>query len=281
MKKISLLIIIAFLIITGACKSSQTVEKKIGFLKNRAEDTLRQVDLFVFAVGINEYSNNLFPDLKYAANDAKNICNIFKAQEGKFFRKVNTILISDNADIKPTTENILSNLLFFDEVRPNDTVIFFAASHRIIIDGEFYLMTSDSQYNDNEGFVLESFININDVLSALDMPAYKIFIIDTNASEIANGGDFTVLRACKEDQKAIENNFYNGGLLTTSILEAFEKAETKNDVITLNDLLNYVVLRVEEMSNNQQTPLYNLASEAGDLIMGSKVNLKNIGINIP
>jgi len=280
MKKITSLIVIAFLIIIAGCLSTPPVVST-GEVIEKAEEKISQIDLYVFAIGINEYQNKFFPDLKYAANDAKNICNFFKAQEGIFFRKVNTKLFSDNENMKPTTENILDNLYFFDDVSPYDTVIFYIASHRIINDGEFYLMTSDSEYNEDEGFVLESFINFNQILNALNKPSHKIIIIDTNSPEITRE-DITFIKACKDNQQAIESNLVNGGLLTASLLEAFEKAETgNNNEITLKSLLNFVVNRVEELSDKKQTPVFNIASGADDLIIGSRINLKSIGINIP
>jgi len=283
MKRITLLIaavLLSVFTMATACKTTPPSDAA-KLVEEKVREKTGQIDLYVMAIGINGYSNNVFPNLKYAANDAQNICGVFKAQEGIFFRNVNTLLIADDGGISPTTDNIISNMEFFKDVRPNDTVILFVASHRIIIDDTFYIMSSDSKYNNDDGFILESFVNFNDILKALDMPAYKIIILDTNAPEIAKGGDITVLRACKEDEKAIETNRYDGGLLTTSILEAFEKAETELGVIKLSALSDYVVKRVGEMSENKQTPVFSAASGANELIMGFRLNLSDLGINIP
>jgi len=286
MKRIPFFPALAVLIIFSmimACKTTPPAEETLSAKTDETQpgtERTAPVDLYVLSIGINEYSTDLFPNLKYAVNDAKNICEIFKAQEGKVFRNVNTMLIADNEETKPTKDNILSNLDFFKNVRPNDAMIIFIASHRIILDDMLYIMSSDSGYFDDGLFKLETFVNMNEILMPLFMPAQKIIILDTSAPEIAIGRNFTVLRACKEDEQAIEKNIYDGGLLTTSILEAFEKVEAKSGAITLDDLFGYVVTRVAEMSDNKQTPVLNAATGAGELIMGLKLKLTDIGIDI-
>jgi len=232
-------------------------------------------DLYVMAIGINEYSNNYFPSLVFAANDAENICKLLSAQEGKVFRNVKTMLISDKGGVTPTRDNIRKNMDFFKDVRAIDTVILFAATHRIIVDNVFYLLPSDSQYKDGEGFVLSSCIKFDEIISALNVLGRKMIIIDTHSPNIS-GKDITVLSACKENEQAIESYLYGGGLFTTSIIEAFEKADSEYGLIKVSSLFDYVVNRVGEMSENKQTPVLTASSGAEEMIIGFKYGLDNL-----
>ena len=289
MKRTNLLIaavLFAVLTAMSACKTAQPpaeaqeeltgelqqIDATVGDIKQRTEEEIVQRgDLYVMAIGINEYSTDVFTNLKYAANDAQNICDIFNAQAGKVFRNVNTLLITDKEKITPTKENILKNMEFFKNARQIDTAVLFVASHRIVIDGVFYLMSSDSKYNKDDGFILSSFIKFDDILKQLNFKGNKILIIDTNSPEIAKGGDFTIIRACKENEQAIESSTYNGGLLTASILDAFANIDTEYGVITVNALFDYVVEKVGELSKNKQTPVLNAAAGAKDLIIGYRL----------
>jgi len=267
------ILFVIFIVITSCVSSPPSSDENNENAVTKVAEAVQkaweiQGDLYIMAVGINEYSSNVFSNLKYAANDAKTICDLFGAQAGKIFGSVKTLLIADKESITPTKENILSNLDFFKDAGEKDTAIIFIASHRIIIDNTFYIMSSDSQHNSDEGFILSSFININDILNKLDFNGNKILIIDTSAPEIAKDGNFTVIRACKENEQAIESSTYNGGLLTASIQDAFEKIETEYGLITIGALFDYAVKRVGEMSDRKQTPVLNAASNAKDIVIG-------------
>jgi len=95
-------------------------------------------DLWVLAVGINEYSadSQYFHNLNYGMSDAKNICDMFKAQEGRAFDNVHTLLIADTEAVKPTRDNILSKLSFLRNARANDTVIVYFALHSVMQDDD-------------------------------------------------------------------------------------------------------------------------------------------------
>ncbi|MDR2078954.1 MAG: WD40 repeat domain-containing protein [Treponema sp.] len=65
-------------------------------------------DLWVFAIGVNDYADNPnYEDLNYAVSDAEKIAGAFREQEGKRFNKVHTLVISDKGEEKPTREKIL------------------------------------------------------------------------------------------------------------------------------------------------------------------------------
>jgi len=229
-------------------------------------------NLWVYAVGINEYDNNqIFPNLLFAANDANSILEVLKTQEGQAFESVNTLLISDGSSLKPTRENILSNFEFLQEAGPDDTIILYFALHRLIRDDIFYLMPSDAKYDEWEGTDLSSIISFGDIVKSLDMPGNKIIILDTHypktAVDLTSGTDIIVLGAATGDEQARESKEAGGGFLTVSIIEAFTMAGD-NPELTLADIYDYVAKRVGDLSENKQNPVLNLPAGIDDIILG-------------
>jgi len=227
-------------------------------------------DLWVLAVGINEYpKNQVFASLKFGVSDAKKICDLFKAQEGKAFNKVNTLLIADTEAIRPVKNNILSNLSFFRNAKPNDTVILYFSSHSTLQDGNLYLLPSDFKSEKGEKIVVSSGINFNDIVQNFNTPGKKIIILDTHYSEtagrLAADKNIAVFGACKDDEQAYESLLYEGGFFTTSIVNGFKATDGK---ITLISLFHYVRNRVGEISRNRQNPVLVAPSGMGDVVLG-------------
>ena len=233
-------------------------------------------DLWVLAVGIDSFSENqAFQDLSFCVSDAKEITGLFKAQEGKAFNKVNTLLIADTEAIKPVKADILSNMSFFRNAKPNDTVIFYFASHSMLDEnGDLYLLASDSKTDANKKPVTDSMINFNDIAQSFNARGKKIIIFDTHFSETAikaaAGKNIAVFGACKDDEQAREGISFGGGLFTSSIVNAFKEGSFKDGKITLQTLFPLVADRVKKMSNGQQNPVLYIPSGMGDPALGKQ-----------
>lgn len=231
-----------------------------------------KTDLWLLAIGINEYSNNYFPNLFFAASDAQNINSAFKAQEGKAFKKVNTLLITDIDAIKPTKTNIFSNLEFLQDAQPEDTIIIFLASHRIMENNIYYLMPSDSVYREDTGLDFSSMIKFEDFIQELNMPGNKIIILDTQfpegASKMAAEKGIIILGACGESQQAIEHRLLGGGLLSLSVVEALNTNTGVSGSIRLKDIFAFVAARVKELSENKQDPVLHVPADAENMVLG-------------
>ncbi|MDR2700825.1 MAG: caspase family protein [Spirochaetaceae bacterium] len=235
-------------------------------------------DLWVFAIGINEYPNNqYYPSLHFCVSDAKNICELFVAQEGKAFNKVHTLLIADTETVKPAKNNILSNLTFLRNAKPTDTVILYFALHSMLDEtGAYYLLPSDIRYDDDGKPVPASMINFNDIVNSFDVklfdvPGNKIIILDTHYSEtaikLAAGKNIVIFGACKDNELAYESERY-GGHFTSSIVDAFREGSFTNGKVTLQALLPYVTDRVKRIPGNRQTPVLYVPKGAGDVVVG-------------
>ncbi|MCL2442428.1 MAG: caspase family protein [Treponema sp.] len=264
MKKVSIFIVFALVLLA--------VTANLSFAAGIREQ--KKGDLWVLAVGIDQYSDNqAFPNLAYAVSDAVNITALFKAQEGKAFERVNTLLVADTG-IAPTRNNILSSLAFFSNARPNDTVILYFALHSILdAEGNYYLIPSDyTTSNVDDLFYEESLINFNDILQSFDIPGNIIIILDTHFGEtavnMASGRNIAILGACKDNEHAYESVMTQGGFLTVSIIEAFTGENSINGDITLVSLFNFLTERVSQISQNRQTPVLLVPSAMQNLVIG-------------
>ena len=230
-------------------------------------------DLWVLAVGINDYSANsqIFPNLQFCVNDAQNICEVFKVQEGKAFNNVHTLLIADTETVKPTRSNILSNLSFLRNAGPNDTVIVYFALHSMTQDGVYYLLPSDFMHETGERFVPASMINFNDILNSFGGQGAKIIMLDTHYSEtairLASSRDVAILGACRDDEQARESSIY-GGFFTYSIVNAFNGGAGLDGKITLGSLFAYVFDRVRGISRDRQNPVLYIPPRMGNPVLG-------------
>jgi uncharacterized caspase-like protein len=228
-------------------------------------------DLWVLAIGVNDYSDNNLSDLKFCVSDAQNISNVFKAQEANTFGKVNTLVIADTEAVKPTRENILSSLAFLKNAKQDDTVILYFALHSIQQDGNYYLLPSDSLHESGDKFSISSMIDFNDIVRSLDGECSKIIILDTHYSETAikavTGRNIAILGACKDTEFALELALYRSGAFTLGIIEAFNENSGLDNRITLNSLSVYLTDRVTRLSRNRQNPVFYFPDKMGEIIL--------------
>jgi len=163
----------------GYSKSDAIVE-----VSSRASSQSLLPDLWILAVGVNEYNSPDLRDLKYAVNDAREMVSFFKAQEGKRFNKVNGLLISDETSIKPTAANVIDNLEFLSQASQNDVVILFLAGHgKKDARNNFFFCTSDTVINDNGVIQRSSAVPGSEIIDVKNLPGKKIVFIDSCHSE--------------------------------------------------------------------------------------------------
>ena len=219
-------------------------------------------DLYLLAIGINEYASNPDYNLRYAVSDSNRIIASFKAQEGKRFKEVKALSIFDNEAAK---KNILYNIKdFFKQAGRNDIVALFIASHGVTEDGVYYFLPSDTIFTEDENFDTKSAVSIVELIDALDIPGRKIIMLDTCHSggvdtnrlvHNLRNRSMVIFTAAQEDQLARENGLYSGGLFTTGITEGLGGKAAENGVVMINKLKEYVSERVMRISKNRQRPV--------------------------
>ncbi len=137
-------------------------------------------NLWIFAIGVNEYQDPKVPDLSYAAADAAGLVEAFRSQEGRLFKEVNALVISDDAELQPTFENILDHLDYLSRASHRDVVLLFIAGHGVNDSrGDFYFLPSDASIEKDGSVKRSRAISWRDLRAVLDLPAKKIVFADT------------------------------------------------------------------------------------------------------
>jgi hypothetical protein len=137
-------------------------------------------NLYILAIGVNQYTDNAIPGLKYAANDARGIITAFKTQEGKRYSRVNSRLVADGGDFEPTRDNIVDGMDFLKSAGPRDVVILFISGHGGTDDrGDYFFMPQNTSFTPSGTPQRSRIIPNSDLLDVLNLPAPKLVFIDS------------------------------------------------------------------------------------------------------
>ncbi|EDZ62550.1 WD-40 repeat protein containing caspase catalyti c domain [Sulfurimonas gotlandica GD1] len=227
-------------------------------------------NIYAVVVGINEYKNPSIA-LKYAVDDAKLFAKTIKQRTKHLYGEVDIrLLTSKDATSK---ENITKALKDMQNISPNDLFIFFVASHGMIEEARYHMITSNVGALSSRGIKKEA-INqetLRDLIA--NIPTTKKFIIldtcnsgklgktlevafltrgltETTAMKVLSRAvGSTIISASSSSQEALEG--YNGhGLLTYVLADGLNgKADADNDgYIKTLEIANFVEDRVPEIA---------------------------------
>jgi hypothetical protein len=234
-------------------------------------------NLWILSIGINRYDSPLLDNLDYAVNDAREIINVFKTQEGKLYRKVNSLLVADGAAVIPTRDNIVDKFAFLKQAGQRDVVMLFIAGHGVNdLDGNFYFMPSDAAFNDDGTIRISKAISYRDIQSVLDVPGQKLVFIDSCHSEGVSGrktrgadnnqlvralqdNSTVIFTASRGSEKSQESKDFKHGIFTYAIIQGMKGGADlfKKGQITMKELDAYVSEMVPKLTNGAQHPTTN------------------------
>ena len=240
-----------------ACYGINSIEIKSDKQKNK-----NKPDLWIYAIGINEYdslpktrpnNDTGLVDLVNAVADSEKIVSTFQKQQGKKYNKVHVLKINDTTRLKPTKNTLISNMNFFQDMKPHDVAIFFVAAHGVSINNKFYILTKDTKV-DNSGLIpdLNNSITTDDILSFVNHPGRKFIFIDTcHSGSVENNIAVRTLKnrstviftAAEEDEFAQESEEI-GGHFTHSITTFLNE----NTAVLVTDLATFVEDEVKHLS---------------------------------
>ncbi|MBK8806559.1 MAG: caspase family protein [Bacteroidales bacterium] len=243
------------------------------------------VDLYLFAAGIDKYANPSYA-LTYATSDAKAFVKQVEQGTNQIFKTVNTFFIKDQEVTREAIEEKISTIA--KQAGPEDVFLFYFAGHGVMSTGsaenapEFYLITQDvtKLYGDDK-LLDEKAISANVLLQySKNIPAGKqLFVIDACQSggaldavmtrgaarekavaQLARSSGTFFLLASGAMQFATELKTLGHGIFTYAIIEALTgKADggSTDNKITANELKSYVEDRVPQITEEYMlTPQY-------------------------
>ncbi|MFB3925688.1 MAG: caspase domain-containing protein, partial [Syntrophales bacterium] len=165
--------------------------------------TVRKPSMHVLAIGINEYKNPKLA-LKYAVADAMLFANTVKEMATPLFEKINVRVLT--AKEETTKQNIRKELEGFRSSNPDDVFVFYVASHGMVDEGEYFLITS------NVGS-LSTFRLKEDALTQAELKELianvpstkKLIVIDTcNAGKLGEALQVAMLTRGMSEETAIK-----------------------------------------------------------------------------
>jgi len=217
--------------------------------------------LYALSVGVSVYRNEEWNNLKYADKDAESFARV--AGEGAA-RKV---LLNENA----TASNVRFALEEMKaSVTEDDIVAIFLAGHGTVDGaGNYYMLLHDSDVADLENTALPW----DDFVAALKSIRAKLVMVfaDTCHSGSITGQEsvntlidrlnrragVVVFTASRGDEASIEREDWGHGAFTKALLEGFGGAADtypKDKQVSLAELRDYVIQRVEELTSGRQHP---------------------------
>ncbi|MDR2313091.1 MAG: caspase family protein [Spirochaetaceae bacterium] len=237
------------------------------------EEIVTLPQLWILAVGVNGYSDSGISSLSYCVNDAREIIETLKNQEGKRYSKVNTLLIADGSSIRPTAANIRKNLGFLKNASSQDMALLFLAGHGVSdSEGNFLFLGADASFTGNGSIDPTGVIGARDIFTVLNSGGNRLVFIDAchsgglggNTSAVdadtlvrslmeSNAFVFTSSKSSELSQERAE---YSHGVFTFSILRGLNGTAAQGDVVSVMQLGGFVTREVATITNNLQHPLF-------------------------
>jgi uncharacterized caspase-like protein len=237
-------------------------------------------DLYLLAIGVNEFTGLKDADLAYAARDAEEFARLFRAEGARHFRRVFARTLSDLGPAKPHRAAIVDALDFATDAGEHDTVVVFLASHGVSdAGGDYYFVPRDALAGDlaaaahGAGVDAPSLIRASAFVERLGRVAgRRILIVDTCYARGIEGRPglqtlgkrsatslISLVLAAKGSEESQEYPPARHGLFTHALLEGLRGAADadRDGAVTLAEAFGYavpVVERLRDRSAGPQTP---------------------------
>lgn len=269
--------VIAILLLAGPTDAAATVSEK---------DEPAEAQRLVLAIGISEFDDPFWSDLKFAGKDATDMHRFFTQQATPSFDWA-ALLTSDQSDSqRPVTKQYLEDtLLHLQQANRSeqDIIILYISTHGTVElddDGKpsRYLVMQDTRASN----IRSTAIRFDDLMSAFRSlkSRKKALILDscysgvgksviTNAmieeigkrkgtlfpdifDEVARGE--YILAASRWDQTAQESDTLQNGIYTHYLLEGFGQDQNHDGAVSLREAHSYARTKTYLETGGQQTP---------------------------
>ena len=228
-------------------------------------------NLWILAVGVNAYDNagprlQGLGNLNFCVADAKGLVDSLKAQQGKRYAKVNTLLIADGEAQAPTAANIKQGLKFLEGASPRDVVVLFLAGHGISAqESKFFFLPKDAAFSGNKVVDASKAISGDEIMSVLDAPGNRLVFIDACQSGGVDNDRMVrslmdtnafVFAASRGNELSYEDPKLGHGYFTNSVMSALKGAPAAlaQGNVSVLSMSGFVQLDVPRLTNDRQHP---------------------------
>jgi WD40 repeat protein len=257
-----------------AFNSGNTVQSYMKTVKFNSAIKPEDPHLYILSIGIDRYKDSKV-NLKYAAKDATDIEQKLLKQSASVYKPQNIyyeLLIDDKAG----KGNIINKINELSRViKPNDGFILFVAGHGVLLQNQYYMLTSDyggmvsdaSMISSNEIVEISKKIRslsqlfIFDTCHAGGVDTIVSGLYDARMSVLAKKMGLHIYASANSIQEA-QDGYQGNGLFTYTLLDGLnnkKEADKNNDnKISLVELGGYAKQTTTEISKkigHSQTPL--------------------------
>ena len=256
----------------NAPNTVQSFLQTTSFLSTRTAD---EPHLYILAVGIDRYRDSGI-NLKYAAKDAKDFINRLPEKARTLYKSqhIHLVTLSNEQAGKQHILQAINELA--GKVKHGDGFIFFNASHGVLLQNQYYIVTAD--YNGNLDSA-DSLISSNEIveISKKIKSLSQLFIFDTchaggvdnivsglydaRMSVLAKKMGLHIYASAGSVQTAMDG-YKGNGLYTYTLLQGIDNGRDvdrgRDGSVTVKDLGLYSQEKTTELSTKlgrPQTPL--------------------------
>jgi len=257
-----------------AFNSGNTVQSPLKTVKFNSAIKPEDPHLYILSIGIDKYKDSSVT-LKYAAKDATDIEQKLLKQSATVYKPQNIhfeLLIDDKAG----KGNIINKINELSRIiKPNDGFILFVAGHGVLLQNQYYMLTSDydgmisdaSMISSNEIVEMSKKIKslsqlfIFDTCHAGGVDAIVSGLYDARMSVLAKKMGLHIYASANSIQEA-QDGYQGNGLFTYTLLdglnnkkEADKNTDGKISLVELGGYAKQTTTDISKKMNHSQTPL--------------------------
>ncbi|MEO9869143.1 caspase family protein [Ekhidna sp.] len=263
---------------TVSASSSSNLESNKASVSLFSDSKIPGSTCHILAVGINEYQNKSL-NLNYAKKDAFSFAAQMEKQGDAIY---SNMVLHQIYDREATKENILSKVNELkNEISVNDVFVFYYAGHGSMVDGKFYLVSSNANRLYDSDKIGDYGIEAKILQQAmLEIKALKQLIImdacqsggsvevlaqrgapeEKAIAQLSRSSGIHVMAAAGSEQYATEFESLGHGLFTYALLKGLSgdaDGAPKDGKVTIYELKGYLDDQVPELSiTHKGSPQY-------------------------
>lgn len=161
----------------AAFNAANSVQSRMAVARFNSDRPAAEPHLYILAIGIDRYRDPSI-NLKYAAKDANDFIRLLAAKSSTVYKTANihlTTLLNEQAgrqQLLTAIEQLAA------QVKPSDSFVFFNASHGLLLQNQYYIVTSsfNGQLTGSDGLVSSNeIVEISKKIKSLS----QLFVFDT------------------------------------------------------------------------------------------------------
>ncbi|WP_350216038.1 caspase family protein [Ekhidna sp.] len=263
---------------SASASSNSKLESNLATVSLFSDSKVPGSTCHILAVGINEYQNKSL-NLNYAKTDATSFAEQMKKQGETIYSNV---MLHQIHDREATKDNILNKVKDLkDQISVNDVFVFYYAGHGSMVDGKFYLVSSEAsrlydsdkinEYGIEAAILQQSMLEIKALKQLIIMDACQsggsVEVLaqrgapeEKAIAQLSRSSGIHVMAAAGSEQYATEFESLGHGLFTYALLKGLSgdaDGAPKDGKVTIYELKSYLDDQVPELSiQHKGSPQY-------------------------